>query len=108
MVKTFVDIRGQDRDTHLPTFRNILDNLLRVLRLTGEQGRHEFDREVDLEIGGLVSKKGVGSAVGFVETIPAEGFICSKIFSAFLAEILFFFVPSRNFSFCLSISRHPF
>src|SRR4030042_2490149 len=72
MFKTLIDVRGQNLDLHLPTLRNILDDFFRILRLTGEQGRHKFNGIMSLQMGRLISKKRIGGAMGFVETISTE------------------------------------
>jgi hypothetical protein len=99
MFKTFIDIRGQDFNFHLPTFGNIPYNLIRILCLTREQGSHEFDRIMCLQIGRLVSKHGIGSAVGFVETIPTESLHLFKNLLRFLKRNLAFFSPFKKLLF---------
>src|SRR4030042_194356 len=99
MFKTFIDIRGQDFNFYLPTFGNILYDLIRILRLTREQGSHEFDREMSLQIGRMVSKQGIGSAVGFVETIPTESLHLFKNLLRFLKRNLVFFILFKYLQF---------
>ena len=57
-----VDVRRQHLDLVLAAFVDILDHLVGVVHVAGEQGGHELGRVVGLEVGGLVGDQGVGGA----------------------------------------------
>ena len=68
----FIEIRGQDLNAHVAAFCDILYGLVLVSHILGQQGSHELDGEVGLEVGGLVGNHGVGNRMGFVKTITPE------------------------------------
>ena len=69
-----VDVGRQDLDAHLVALADVLDDLGRrpALGFRGQQGGHEVDRVVGLEVGRLVGQEGVGGAVGLVEAVLGE------------------------------------
>ncbi len=67
-----VDIGWQHRDAGPPALHHVKDDLLGIADVRRQQGRHEFDRVVCLEVRGLGGDHGVGRAVGFIEPIAGE------------------------------------
>ena len=67
-----VDVRRQDVNGMAATLGHVLDDAIRGMHFTGQQGGQEFDGKVGLEIGGLVGDQRIGRTVGFIEPITAE------------------------------------
>ena len=73
----FVDIRRQYINTHLLAFIEILDNLVGVVHIAGEEGGQELGRIMGLQICGLVGDQGVGRGMGFVKAIAGK--LCHQV-----------------------------
>ena len=65
----FIDVRRQDLDPHRPDLTDIFNNLIGILHILGQKRRHEFDRVVGLEIGGLQGNQGVGGRMRLIEPV---------------------------------------
>ncbi len=68
----FVHIRGKDLDPHGPAFGDVLDGLVLIPHVLGQEGGHKLDRIMGLEIGGLIGDHGIGRGMRLVEPIPPE------------------------------------
>jgi len=69
-----VHIRRQNGNPLLPAFVDQPHHLVGIAEEAVEQGRHEFDRKVGLEIGCLVGNERIGGTVRLVEAIAGEFF----------------------------------
>ena len=62
-----VDVGRLHADAHRPAFLDVLHDLVGVAHFRGQQGGHELDRIVGLEVGGLVGDQPVGRGVRVVD-----------------------------------------
>src|SRR5208282_172302 len=67
-----VDIRRFNGDAHLAALVDVLHNVVGAPGDRGEQGGHELDGIVCLEIGRVIGEQGVGGGVRFIETVSGE------------------------------------
>jgi len=75
-----VDVGRQDLEAHALGLVQVRDELVllvlgadgRVADLRGEDGGHELDREIGLQVRGLIRDDAVGDGVGLVEAVAAE------------------------------------
>ena len=67
-----VDVGRHDLDAHPLAFGDVLDDLLRVAHFVGQQGRHELDGIVRLQIGRLVGDERIARRVALIEAIAGE------------------------------------
>ena len=67
-----IDVGRKHRNAHLPALVDVLHDLVHVARLRGEQGRHELDRVVRLQIRRDVGEIGVGGGMRLVEAVAGE------------------------------------
>ena len=67
-----VDIGRKNLDRAVAALGDVLDDLVGILGLAGQEGGHEFHGVMGLEIGGLVGYHGVGGTVGLVEAVTGE------------------------------------
>ncbi len=71
----FVDVRGQDLDSHPAAVLDVLDKelvALGAIHLRAEDGGHELGRIMGLEKRGLIGDQCVGGTVRFIEAVAAE------------------------------------
>ena len=61
-----VDVGRLHADAHRPAFLDVLHDLVGVAHFRRQQGRHELDRVVGLEVGGLIRDEPVGRGVRVV------------------------------------------
>ena len=71
-LRALVDVGRQDGHPALPALGDVLDEAVRVVHLVREDGRHEGQVVMRLQIGCLVGDEGVGGAVRFIEAVLAE------------------------------------
>ena len=96
-----VHIRRHHFDVHPPAIFQMLDQRILLLEVAAvdvarEQGRHELDRIMGLEIGRHVGDQGVGRAVRLVEAVAGELSISSNSSSACFSLSPCFAAPSTN------------
>ena len=66
------DVRRPDLDAQPAALGDRRGDLLLVVPERGQDGRHVVDREVRLEVRGLVGDQAVAGGVGLVEAVPLE------------------------------------
>ena len=69
-----LNVGRQERDAPVAAFIDVLDDLVAVAHLVGQQGRHELDRIMGFQIGRHVGQHRVGRRMGLVEPVPGELF----------------------------------
>ena len=67
-----VDVRRQERDAETHAFLAEEVELVGIADVEAHQRRHELDRVIGLEIGGLVGDERVGGGVRLVEAVAGE------------------------------------
>jgi len=67
-----VDVGGLDGDAHFAALVDVLHYAVGVSGDGGEQGGHEFDGMMRLEISGVISEQRVGRGVRLVEAVSGE------------------------------------
>ena len=67
-----VDIRRQDPDFHPPAFLEDDRDPVGVVHFAGQGGRHELERVMHLEPGGVIGQDPVAHAVALVEPVAGE------------------------------------
>ena len=72
-----VHLRRRHRDGHALAVFEVFDQRVLLLEVAardvaGEQGRHEFDRVVGLQVGGRIGDQGVGGGMALVEAVAGE------------------------------------
>ena len=65
-------VRRADLDAQAPALGHHRGHLFGALAEAVEHRRHELDREVGLEVGGLVRDQPVAGGVGLVEAVAGE------------------------------------
>ena len=71
---TDIYVRRHYFETHCMTFIDVHHNLIRVLHIGGQDGRHEKLRIVCFEPGRLIGDQRIGSGVRLIKTIAGEFF----------------------------------
>ena len=90
-----VDVRMDDFDPHPVAVFHVLDQRVFAFEvpprdIAGQQRRHEFDRIVGFQVGGLKGDQRVGGTVGFIETIAREfDDQVPDVFGVFFGEPIF-------------------
>ena len=69
-----VDIGREDIDPHVAALVQVENELVLVAHFRAQQGRHELDRIVRLQVGRLVGDERVSRGVRFVEPVARELF----------------------------------
>ena len=68
-----VHVRGQDRDVHVATLRQVQGSTILVVLRRGQQGRHVLRRIVRLQERRPVGDEAIGRRVCLVEGVSGEG-----------------------------------